>query len=145
MVNNSLGREISILARQFNIYIARELKELDIMPSEYIFIANIEKGRKCSQQELCDYFVIDKAVATRAVRSLISKGLLTREKNTADKREYVLSLTEKGEVVRPVIIEKLNNWTKILGGDLTKDEIEIQCNQLKNMRKNAVMENANGK
>lgn len=56
----SIGKEISILYRQFNIYITRELKDLNIMPSEYIFIVNIDEGKSCNQQEICDSFVIDK-------------------------------------------------------------------------------------
>lgn len=140
-MNNSIGREISILSRQFNIYIARELKELGIMTSEYIFIVNIESGSKCSQQDLCDYFVIDKAAATRAVSSLVEKGLVMREKNSNDRREYILSLTEKGEQIKPLIQEKLSNWTKILGRDLSEEQIVAQCEELKKMREKAVEEN----
>lgn len=140
-MNNSIGREISILSRQFNIYIARELKELGIMTSEYIFIVNIESGTKCSQQDLCDYFVIDKAAATRAVSSLVEKGLVMREKNSSDRREYILSLTEKGEQIKPLIQEKLSNWTKILGRGLSEEQIAAQCEELKKMREKAVEEN----
>lgn len=140
-MNNSIGREISILSRQFNIYIARELKELGIMTSEYIFIVNIESGSKCSQQDLCDYFVIDKAAATRAVSSLVEKGLVMREKNSSDRREYILSLTEKGEQIKPLIQEKLSNWTKILGRGLSEEQIVAQCEELKKMREKAVEEN----
>lgn len=144
-MNNSLGKEISILSRQFNIYISRELKELDIMPSEYIFIVNIEKGCKCSQQYLCDFFVIDKAVATRAVCSLVKKGILMRQKNPADKREYMLSLTEKGEQLKPLIQKKLSNWTRILAKNLSEEQMVAEYEILKDMRKNAVKENKNGK
>ncbi|MCK9191054.1 MAG: MarR family transcriptional regulator [Sphaerochaetaceae bacterium] len=139
----SIGKEISILYRQFNIYITRELKDLNIMPSEYIFIVNIDEGKSCNQQEICDSFVIDKSLATRAIKSLVEKGFIERLKNPDDKREYLLKLTERGKEVKPIIVQKLTNWTDILTEGLSQEEIDERYSNLEIMSQNALKENTN--
>ncbi len=137
----TIGRDISILSRQFNIYIAKELQAIDIMTSEYIFVINIEKGIKTNQKELCDIFALNKAAATRAISSLMRKGYVNRERNPDNKREYLLSLTKEGEKIKPVILEKLTKWTELLTADLSDEQTEEVADILAQFRKNACKEN----
>lgn len=94
MNKTNIGKYISILSRQFQIYINRELKEHDISSSEYIFIVNIPDDGDINQKQICDSFEIDQAMATRSMKSLEEKGLVLREKNPHDKRAYMIPLTK---------------------------------------------------
>lgn len=140
-MKKSIGKEISLISRQFNIYITRELSDINVLPSEYIFIVNIDKNDKVNQKNLCDKLVLDKALATRALTSLVQKGFVRREKNPADKREYFISLTEKGEEIKPIIVTKLEKWTKILQGDLTDEKFDEVYKVLESFIDNALKEN----
>lgn len=136
----SIGKYISIISRQFQIYISRELKDYDVTGSEYIFIVNVPKHGFITQKEICDEFSLDPAFATRGVKSLEKKGFVIRTKNENDKRSHYISLTEKGRVVQPIIQEKLQNWTRILAGGDSHDEIKNAVNKLQIFTRNALKE-----
>lgn len=139
-VEKSIGKWISILYRQFQIYINRELKKYDINSSEYIYLANIAKSEGVCQKYFSDELSIDQALTTRVMKSLENKGYIVREKNSADKREYIIKLTSKGNKIQPVIIEKLNYWTNILSEGLETEEVDRLIAQLQLMSENVLKE-----
>lgn len=138
--DKSVGKWISILYRQFQIYINRELKEYDINSSEYIYLANIAKNEGVCQKYFSDELMIDQALTTRVMKSLEKKGFITREKNVNDKRAYTIKLTPTGQNIQPLIIEKLNYWTKILSEGMETDEVDRLINQLQLMCENVLKE-----
>lgn len=138
--DKSIGKLISILYRQFQIYINRSLKEYNINSSEYIFLINISHHGGTNQKTLSDKLIIDQAFTTRVMKNLENKGFITRERNSKDKREYNIYLTEMGKKVQPIIIEKLRNWTSILSGDLDKNEVDRMIILLNEMCNNALKE-----
>jgi len=140
MTDKSIGKYISILSRQAQIYINRELKVYDITSSEYIFLINVPDYGDINQKQICDEFSIDQAMATRSMKSLEKKGLVHREKNPSDKRAYMISLTEKGKKIKPIIIEKLDNWTKLIAGDMSEADFNTVLETLKYFSENAVKE-----
>jgi DNA-binding MarR family transcriptional regulator len=144
-MESNIGKEIAILARQFNKYIARELQGQDILTSEYIFIASIEEDKQCNQQDICNLYSIDKSVATRATESLVRKGFIERLKNPHDKREHILKLTDKGKEVKPFIVDRLSHWTDIISKELNEDEVELVSSIIRKMRIKALEENSNVK
>lgn len=144
-MESNIGKEIAILARQFNKYIARELQGQDILTSEYIFIASIEEDKQCNQQDICNLYSIDKSVATRATESLVRKGFIERLKNPHDKREHILKLTDKGKEVKPFIVDRLSHWTDIISEELNEDEVELVSSIIRKMRIKALEENSNVK
>ncbi len=148
MTNNleerSIGKWVSILYRQFQIYINRALNEYDINSSEYIFLINISKKQGVNQKMLSEDLIIDQALTTRVMKSLEEKGYITRAKNSHDRREYQIFLTEKGEEIQPIILGKLKAWTDILANDLNVEAVDQGIAMLKVMSTNAVQENRGG-
>ena len=144
-MRKSLGKEISIISRKFDIYLQRELNKINISKSEYIFIINTENEGGSSQQAICDDFEIDKAVGARAIASLIKKGLLKREKNDQDKRSYRIYLTDKGLAIKPQIDAILLRWTMVLSQDIETEDIEKIFALLKKMKKNAIKDVNDGR
>lgn len=140
-MRRSIGREISIISRQSKMYLERVLKPLNVRVGEHMFILNVENGKHINQQQLCDMFVIDKAQATRAISSLVEKGMLKREKNSEDKREYLISLTEKGEDVKAKMFKQMDYWRDTLKGDMSQDELDKVISILAIFRENAMKEN----
>lgn len=86
------------------------LKELDITYIQFVILAGtleLNNGkRNVTQQTISIERRLDKAMVSNVVRTLIEKGLMTREVHPIDKRAYVLSLTSKG-------VEKAVNGKKI--------------------------------
>jgi DNA-binding MarR family transcriptional regulator len=72
--------------------------ELGIDPKEYFVIAEVADSPYPA--ELAKVLATPKASVTGYVRSLVSKGLITREIDGADLRKHHLQLTSQGESVR---------------------------------------------
>jgi DNA-binding MarR family transcriptional regulator len=137
MEDNSIGKYISIISRQTQAYISREMHKLGITGSEYIFLVNTPDEGVITQQEICNSFELDPAFATRGVKSLVDKGYLIRTKSATDKRSYEIAITEKGKRLKPFVQERLDNWTAVLAGDMTKEEITEVINKLIELKNRA--------
>jgi len=76
------------------------LKELDITYIQFIILAGtleLNDGNTIvTQQLISDERRLDKAMVSNVVKTLIEKGLITRNVHPEDKRAYTLSLTDMG-------------------------------------------------
>ncbi|MGC7872194.1 MarR family winged helix-turn-helix transcriptional regulator [Desulfosporosinus sp. SYSU MS00001] len=136
----SIGKWISILHRQAQIYVNNEMKSYALNSSEYIYLINLaEKEDGVSQKYLSDKLYIDEALTTRVIRNLEKKGYVTRKKSLDDKRSYNVKLTEKGKNVQPIILDMLSRWTDILAKDMNEGEIDYILDKLKLMSKHALL------
>jgi len=140
-MRNSIGKEIAIIGRQSKIYLERVLKPYNIKVGEHMFILNVENDKHMNQQQLCDQFAVDKAQATRAIASLVEKGLLSREKNPEDKREYLIALTEEGKIIKEKLFLEMKHWGDTLKGDMSQEELDKVTEILTKFRINAMVEN----
>lgn len=140
MEDKSIGKYISIISRQTQAYISREMHKLGISGSEYIFLVNTPDEGVITQQEICNSFELDPAFATRGVKNLVDKGYLTRTKSKTDKRSYEIAITDKGKQLKPLIRERLDHWTGVLAGDMTEEEITEVINKLIELKERAKKE-----
>ncbi len=97
----TVRRRISALAAQ--AYAAA-----DLGPMQAKLIRHLGKHAPISQAELARITDSDPALAGRVLAALIERGLIRRERSTADRREYVLELTAAGRRMRDRI-EKLRS------------------------------------
>lgn len=135
----SIGKWISILYRQAQIYLNREFKPYNLNSSEYIYLVNLAaENEGVNQKHLTDMIIIDDALTTRAMKSLESKGYILRQKSPSDKRSYRITLTEKGLKIQPIIIEILKKWTDIISKGMSKEEKDSIIQTLKLMSHNAL-------
>lgn len=125
----NIGKMISIIARQNQMYLVKEMNKIGITGSEYIFIANIPDEGTVIQQEICNELELDPGFATRSVKSLINKGYVVKVKNQQDKRAYNLKLSKRGLLKKKLVLEKLDYWNEVVAGNMTDIEIEkMFCN-----------------
>lgn len=130
----SIGKLISIISRQNQIYLIREMNKIGITGSEYIFIANVPDTGFTTQQEICNDFQLDPAFATRSINSLVKKGYLEKVKSKYDKRFFEIRLTKEGIPIKMQVKSKLNYWSVVLGGNMKESEIDdllITLNKIK--------------
>ena len=66
---------------------------------EWRIIALLHQGDSLLSSELALRAQLDRARTSRAIGSLVSKKLLTRESRPGDRRQAALSLTEKGRAL----------------------------------------------
>ncbi|WP_020613782.1 MarR family winged helix-turn-helix transcriptional regulator [Sediminispirochaeta bajacaliforniensis] len=135
----SIGKWISILHRQAQIYLNRELKPYGLSSSEYIYLVNLgAEGDGINQKHLSDMIIIDDALTTRVMKNLENKGYIIREKSQIDKRSYNIRLTKKGIEIQPIILKVLKNWTDIIGEGMNDAERDSIIQKLTVMSHNAL-------
>ena len=132
-----IGKYISILYRQAQKYIGKELQPYGLSSSEHLFLVNISRQENVNQRQLAHLLGIDEALVTRGVARLEKQGLVRRERDAQDMRSYNLSLTEKGQSLLPAILDTFQKWNEILSNGFTQDEMKTMMSQLQRMSENA--------
>lgn len=129
----SIGRLISILHRQAQVYHNNELKALDVSSAEYPFLMYLYRRDGASQDEMSCFLVIDKAATARSIKSLEEKGFVQRRKNNQDMRFNHVFLTEKAKEVEEQVRETVWNWSRLLTQSMSEQEVESLITTLEQM------------
>lgn len=132
-MKNSIGRLISILHRQSQIYINCVLKEFNITSAEYAFLLSLYRKDGVTQDELSTYLYIDKSATARAIKSLEEKGYVVRSKDPADKRCNRVYLSEKANSYKDEIKGRVFSWSEFLTEDMDKETIDMAFTILESM------------
>lgn len=134
----SAAKWISVLHRQFQMYLNRELKAYGIHASEYIYLVNLYERDGVSQETLSRNLYINKAATARAIGRLEKLGYVRRTRDAADARAYAVTLTPEGLKLRGIIRDKLRQWTRTLASGLSEEEYDGMLRIIKRMSANAL-------
>lgn len=129
----SIGRLISILHRQAQVYHNNELNVLDLSSAEYPFLMYLYRKDGASQDEMSCFLVIDKAAAARSIKSLEEKGFVERRKNSQDMRFNHVFLTDKAKEVETQVRETVWNWSRLLTESMSDQDVESLIETLEGM------------
>ena len=81
----------------------RELDKLDITHTQFVILAAAfmlsEKNQSVNQIEIANQSKMDKMMVSKVLRTLQSKGLLTRQEHLTDTRAKIIQLTEDGNAL----------------------------------------------
>lgn len=132
-MKNSIGRLISILHRQAQIYINCTLKEYGITSAEYAFLLYLYRKDGITQDELSTYLYIDKSATARAIKSLEEKGYITRNKDDIDKRCNRVYISEKARLCETEIKQRIHRWSEFLTEDMDEETIDMTFTILEGM------------
>ncbi|MDO8772506.1 MAG: MarR family winged helix-turn-helix transcriptional regulator [Burkholderiaceae bacterium] len=95
--------------------------QLGITRREWRVIASLKPNGKLLSSELADHAQLDRARTSRAISSLVAKGLIDRQVVPSDQRKATLRLTDKGrsmyEAFFPVVAELNQRLVQGLGDD----------------------------
>lgn len=132
-MKNSIGRLVSILHRQSQIYINNALKDFDITSAEYSFLLCLYKKDGVTQDDLSDYLYIDKSATARAIKSLEQKGYVTRDRDEEDRRFNRIYLTNKAKLNKTEITKRIWRWSELLAEELDKETVDTVLSVLQEM------------
>ncbi|MCM1991357.1 MarR family winged helix-turn-helix transcriptional regulator [Oceanirhabdus seepicola] len=130
---NLMGRWISVLYRQFQVYINKELKELNISSSEYIYIIELFMDDGVSQDDLSKQLFINKSAVARSISSLEKKNYVLRRTDKYDKRIKRVYLTEKSREIEEKLFKALENWDSIIKANIDESSVNITTKTLQKM------------
>ncbi|NGM66889.1 MarR family winged helix-turn-helix transcriptional regulator [Sphingobacterium sp. SGR-19] len=89
---------------------------------DFIYLINLKAFGEMTKMDLIKKNVHEKPVGMQIINRLISKGWVNQAASEIDKRSKVLKITDKGIQVLDKQMGKIRKATKIVTGDLTKNE-----------------------
>ena len=119
---NCVGRVMTRLARKCQIAVGNALQQYNLTAAEEPFLMSVLNNEGLTQEALTAYVGVDKAAASRTVRSLEEKGFLVRVQDPKDKRQNRVYPTDKAREVGPKVRKELYKINLALTEDLTQEE-----------------------
>lgn len=72
---DEIGKNISILYRQLNLFLNHELEGTDITATELMYLASLYEKDGVTQDDLVQEYCIDKAATARTIQGMEKKDL----------------------------------------------------------------------
>lgn len=132
-----IGKEISILFRQLNLYFNRELSDISISATELLYLSSLYTKDGITQDDLAQEYSVDKAAVTRTVQLMEKKGLIVRKTDNADKRAKKLFLTQKAKALEKRLHEIQMEWISAMTKGMEQNSIDSFLKQIDIMVKRA--------
>lgn len=124
-----ISKNISIIYRFSQIFMARRLKPYDIGSGQHSLILTVAKNPGQSQEDLALRLGMDKGTITRLVQKLEEKDFLRRQCSEQDKRINCVYPTAKSLAMLPVIEEKVQEWYDVILADFSMEQ-RLQASRL---------------
>lgn len=98
------------------------LDEIGLTYTQYIAMMVLWEKRSLTVKELGEYLYLDSGTLTPLLKKMEAQGFVSRQRNSADERSVIVSVTEAGEALR----EKAAEIPQRIGAclPLTKEEAE---------------------
>ncbi|WGN90468.1 MarR family winged helix-turn-helix transcriptional regulator [Ligilactobacillus faecis] len=129
-------REIGMIARALDSISNIEFKELELAKGQYLYLVRIYEHPGIIQEELAELLKVDKTTASRALKKLVSAGLITREKTKQNQKNKALFVTEKGARLYDLIKREHDHSEQVALSGLDQAEQEILARLLVKVRQN---------
>ncbi len=117
--------DIYKISRCTHKYYTRELRKLHVTMGQFPFIMGIAANDGISQERLSDELLISKSTTAVIIQQLLGAGLITRETDPQDRRNFKLHATEKARALVPQIRESIDQCHETIMEELTELEKEI--------------------
>lgn len=98
-----IGQINAAVYRNMQIFVSNKLAGLDIKNGQYDFFLVISLNEGISQKKLSEHLLIGKSTTAKAVKHLVNKGYIRKEKDEKDGRVDHLFLTDKGRKEAPLV------------------------------------------
>lgn len=134
-LNSEAGFLIGRLYKFIKIYTKSVLKECNISSlDEFGLLAYIDLKNICSKKDAISETLIDNTTGIDIIKRLIMKEFVTEKTNPKDKREKLVSTSEKGKFALTSLYMKLGSIQDLLIGMNDKEKINL-VNFLKRLDK----------
>lgn len=128
-----IGKFITMIGRGHALYLNHHLEPLNINASQLHSLFEIKRNKSLNQDEIARRCNVDKGAVARSIRKLEEKGLVIKKIDENNRRQNIISLSEKGEEVIEKSQEILDKWEEEVFSDLSQEEKENLQNTLKNV------------
>lgn len=127
MVKGNAIALISRIREKANRLIVSELEDhgiTGIVPSHGDILNVLFREKRCTMNELAKKIHRTKPNVTVLIDKLVEYGYVQKEKSAEDNRVTYITLTDKGESLRPVFLSISTKLNKIVYGRLSPEDAE---------------------
>lgn len=124
------------LNRRRNAYLRQALAPYQYVGIMHLLMRYISQHPGASQDEVREYYSLDKTSVCRDARRLEELGHLRRQIDESNRRQNQLFLTPEGEAFLPVINAAYDAFSQKLVGDMTEQELDTLLALLKKLDEN---------
>lgn len=114
---------MSIIVRCCRIFAERKLKEFDLSFGEQVIIMFLSTHENVNQDTISKTYMIDKGMIAKTLNRLEQKGFVMRKQNPDNRRENIISLTQKGREILNNMGLILKEWNEILYEGMSREDI----------------------
>ena len=134
--SESIGRLISILHRGGHLFINNSLATKDLGYGPFKILIYLGKNEGASQQDIVEYFQLDKGTISFLIKKLEENGYINKKKSEKDKRIHQLYLTEKAHERLKDFREVSQSWSQKVLNNFSEEERETVFGYLERMIQN---------
>ncbi|MDD3800342.1 MAG: MarR family transcriptional regulator [Novosphingobium sp.] len=121
VIGFQISRAADGLARALNAII--DSTGAALTTREFVILNLLHEESPLPQTQLVERSYKDPAATSRLVESLRKKGMVARVPSKADRRVTLISLTDKGEQTRALIVPELSALLRRAVGESTDEEL----------------------
>lgn len=115
---------MSVIVRYCRAFAERKLKEYDLSFGEQVIIMFLSANKNVNQDTIAKRYMIDKGMIAKTLNKLEDKGFVMREQNPNNKRENIISLTQKSTDILEIMDSVLKEWYEIIYAGMSTEEVE---------------------
>jgi DNA-binding MarR family transcriptional regulator len=123
-LQHSPGHLIALINQLKDRILERHLVNHDITAAQFKVVLLVSQNRADTPADLVRLLNLDSGAMTRMLDRLEQKGLLTRERSHADRRQVHLRLTEAGDALGVLVPRIAADAINELTGCLTRAELD---------------------
>lgn len=135
-MNSSITKQVIFVARKMQLCIGIRLASFGITAAEEPFFMAVIHHKNSTQEELTAMVGVDKAATARAIRSLESKGFLTRQQDEKDRRQNRVCATNIAYAIAETVHEELFQLNREILEGLSEQNQLVLSDALDIMEKN---------
>ncbi|PFA70492.1 transcriptional regulator [Bacillus sp. AFS015802] len=135
--DESIGLYTSHTVKNIIRFLTLHLKEFDVTPEQWTVLKTLAEQDGISQKQLALKAEKDQPTVTRILDILERKELIYKQKNTEDRRSFLIFITEKGMTAKDELspfIESLYEGTILRG--ISEEELEVYKSVLSQINAN---------
>ncbi|MBO1307914.1 MarR family transcriptional regulator [Enterococcus sp. 669A] len=118
-------KKLPLISRDYVKLIDRYLIPYQLNSSLYYYIVKLYEFGDLPQDRLVQLTGINASNVTRAIQKLSDLNYLTKKENPEDRRGFLLSLTDEGKKMYPIIKECLKKVHNEFLAPLSKEEQQL--------------------
>ncbi len=118
----SLGRLFTILHWQTRIYVERKLASINLSWGEFHILMRLCHAGEISQRDVTEQLHVSKATTSKMLQKLEEDGYIRREKDTDDRRTYIIHTTAKAQHLYTKLRDISSAWNDVLLKQLSSQE-----------------------